>query len=91
MASKKVKSVGPHWVAGNTPINVGSYTRVKPKVDLSQCTGCLLCFVFCPDGAISFHGDKKPVVDFNLCKSCGICVHECPKKAIEMSTVESNE
>ena len=86
----KFKGVGPHWPAGNTPLNVGSYTRIKPKIDVSQCSGCRLCFVFCPDGAITMQDDKDPVVDFNLCKACGICVNECPKKIIEMTTVESN-
>jgi len=89
VTKKEAKSVGPHWVAGNTPLNVGSYTRIKPRIDLSQCSGCLLCFVYCPDGAISVTDDGKGVrVDFNLCKACGICAYECPKKAIKMESTE---
>lgn len=85
---KDTRNVGPHWIAGNTPLNVGSYTRIKPAIDM-ECTGCLLCFVYCPDGAISVVEEgKKVAVDFNLCKACGICAYECPQKAIRMVSTE---
>lgn len=87
--ARETRGVGPHWPAGNTPLNVGSYTRIKPKIDLRQCSGCRLCFVFCPDGAISMAGDRNPVVDVDLCKACGICVTECPKRIIEMVAMDN--
>ena len=77
---------GPHWRAGEIPINVGDWNKVKPVFN-DKCNGCLLCWLLCPDGAIIQMGDKKVAVDNRLCKSCGICAYECPVKAIEMVAV----
>ena len=78
---------GPHWKAGNIPTNVGDWNNIKPVIH-DKCSGCLLCWLLCPDGAIMQTGDKKVAVDNRLCKGCGICANECPLKAIEMVRVE---
>lgn len=84
-----INNIGPHWPAGNTPISVGTYSNIKPVIDTERCSVCLLCWLYCPDGAISIQDNgKKLAVDFALCKSCGICVNECPIKAIELLPVE---
>ena len=86
-----ITNPGPHWPAGNTPINVGTYSNIKPVIDTERCNGCLLCWLFCPDGAISVQGKgngEKVAVDYDLCKSCGICVRECPRKAVELLRIE---
>ncbi len=44
-----------------------------------HCNACGTCFVFCPDGAITW--DDGPTVDLEFCKGCGICVAECPGHA----------
>ena len=44
-----------------------------------HCNECGTCFVFCPDGAITW--EEGPVVDLEFCKGCGICVTECPGHA----------
>lgn len=43
---KKTIHVGPHWPGGDTPINVGSYTKIKPVVDEKRCTAP--CKQACP-------------------------------------------
>ncbi len=53
MSTSAVKSErnshpGPHWAAGVTPINVGSYTKIKPLIDESLCIGP--CGLTCPAG-----------------------------------------
>jgi len=55
-----------------------------------RCGACLLCWLFCPDGAISVQGNGKKKLEVNndLCKACGICVQECPLKAIELLPIE---
>jgi NADPH-dependent glutamate synthase beta subunit-like oxidoreductase/Pyruvate/2-oxoacid:ferredoxin oxidoreductase delta subunit len=45
-----------------------------------HCNECGTCFVFCPDGAITW--EDGPVVDLEFCKGCGICVVECPGRAM---------
>ncbi len=60
----------------------GSWRTFKPIVVAEKCTGCGLCWLFCPEPAI-FEG--KPVkIDLRYCKGCGICSNECPVKAIIM-------
>lgn len=41
-----------------------------------HCNACGTCFIFCPDGAITWH--EGPVIDYEFCKGCGLCVTECP-------------
>ncbi|RLI05540.1 pyruvate ferredoxin oxidoreductase, partial [Candidatus Bathyarchaeota archaeon] len=44
---------------------------------------CLLCWIFCPDGAV-IRAEKKVSINYEYCKGCGICANECPVKAITM-------
>ncbi|MFC1992388.1 4Fe-4S binding protein [Chloroflexota bacterium] len=86
----KTSPPGPHWPAGDAPINIGDWFKLKPVFN-EKCTYCLLCWLLCPDGAIIQLGDKKLGVDESLCKNCGICVQECPIKAVEMVSKSNNE
>ena len=54
----------------------------RPVIDEPRCTRCLLCFVLCPEGAISLTPDNLPKVDYDHCKGCLVCVRECPPAAI---------
>jgi NADPH-dependent glutamate synthase beta subunit-like oxidoreductase/Pyruvate/2-oxoacid:ferredoxin oxidoreductase delta subunit len=51
-----------------------------------QCTGCGICWFFCPDVAISLDPDAQPKVhiDMEHCKGCGLCATVCPRGIIEM-------
>jgi len=89
LQEKESRYPGPQWPAGDIPINVGSYSDTKPVIDKSRCSSCLLCWLYCPDGAISIsEEDNKPIVNDDLCKSCGICVYECPLKIITLQSIE---
>lgn len=61
----------------------GGWRTLKPVINLSKCTRCMLCWLFCPDMAIVWNG-RDVVVNYDYCKGCGICAHECPVKAIDM-------
>jgi len=61
----------------------GDWRAFRPVVDIEKCTGCLLCWIYCPEPAI-VQKDKKVRVDYDFCKGCGICAEECPVKAITM-------
>ncbi|MCP4652401.1 MAG: 4Fe-4S dicluster domain-containing protein [Candidatus Omnitrophica bacterium] len=63
----------------------GSWRSLKkPKYLKTNCIGCKLCKLICPEGCIE--GKEKNQYDTNLdyCKGCGLCVYICPKKDIEM-------
>lgn len=50
--------------------------EIERCLSCGHCNTCGTCFVFCPDGAITW--DNGPVIDYEFCKGCGICVAECP-------------
>lgn len=60
-------------------------SRQKPVINHEKCTFCLLCWIYCPDGAIVRRQDKVEV-DYYHCKGCGICSYECPSGAIKMKS-----
>jgi len=66
----------------------GSWRTFCPEVDYSKCTRCTLCWIYCPDAAITRQGDDSPKIDYDYCKGCGICANECPAKAITMKREE---
>ena len=47
-----------------------------------NCSGCGLCNISCPVGAISMKSDKEgfqyPVINQNKCVDCGLCRRICP-------------
>ncbi len=51
-------------------------TEIERCLSCGHCNTCGTCFMFCPDGAITW--DNGPVIDYEFCKGCGICVAECP-------------
>ncbi len=80
----KKRIPGPVSRAGTIPTRMGSWSTTKPVLK-GRCTFCLLCWIFCPEGAISQDEENKKVL-FNDedCKGCGICAVECPTRAIKM-------
>jgi pyruvate ferredoxin oxidoreductase delta subunit len=74
--------------AGHLVTKNAGWRSSRPKVDLARCTGCLQCYLHCPDGVIS-RVEKGIMIDFDFCKGCGICARMCAVCAIEME-VESS-
>jgi NADPH-dependent glutamate synthase beta subunit-like oxidoreductase/Pyruvate/2-oxoacid:ferredoxin oxidoreductase delta subunit len=54
--------------------------EIERCLSCGHCNSCGTCFVFCPDGVITW--DEGPVIDLEFCKGCGICVAECPGHAV---------
>jgi 2-oxoacid:acceptor oxidoreductase delta subunit (pyruvate/2-ketoisovalerate family) len=61
----------------------------KPAVHLEACVNCLLCWQFCPDGAIRTEQAVFLGVDYDYCKGCELCVAVCPTHALEMVDEET--
>lgn len=91
--SKKLDEwpLAPQLDSGHlTASNAGWRTR-WPEVTEGLCNACGLCFVFCPDAAITLDANGIPRIEPDWCKGCGICAIECPKDAIEMMAEEIKE
>lgn len=61
--------------------NTGAWRTVRPDANLEKCTKCKLCWLYCPEAAITWQ--DGPRFDYTICKGCLICANECPAKAIE--------
>lgn len=71
--------------AGNSvQVETGGWRSQVPVIDTSKCSGCLLCYFYCPDASIVIENGRAVAIDLAHCKGCGICAHECPEKAILM-------
>lgn len=61
----------------------GTWRAERPVVDVSGCSHCMLCWLFCPEGAIETEGGRFVGFDLDHCKGCGLCAAECPPGVIE--------
>lgn len=55
--------------------------------DSSKCSGCSLCTVKCPVGAIAMKekdGKRYADIDLDKCIGCGVCKRFCPKGSIKL-------
>ncbi len=66
------------------PLTGGWRMGKKPAVHLDRCVNCLLCWQFCPDGAVIIQGNMFLGFDYDFCKGCEICDAVCPTQAVHM-------
>ena len=66
------------------PYKPGTLPELIPVWDKNLCVRCALCYIYCPDAAISRLDDGFFGVDKNLCTGCGICHRECWFGAVSM-------
>ena len=70
------------------PFKPGTRPERVPVWDKNLCARCALCYIFCPDAAISRQEDGYFAAELELCKGCGICHRECWFGAITMQEVD---
>lgn len=84
------------FAAGYLTVKNAGWRNIRPVVHPETCTGCLKCYLYCPDGAV-FKVDNDPTdpgsvnrtdttvaIDLDFCKGCGICARSCAAGSIEM-------
>ncbi len=64
--------------------SIGLCEADRAVVDETLCTGCNICAVICPFGAIEKNEVGIAQVNEDLCKGCGLCSASCPERAISM-------
>lgn len=76
----------PSYLGGHLVSKNAGWRNERPVIDLDACTGCLQCYLYCPDGAIYRRGAAaEPLaIDYDFCKGCGICAKACRFGAIGM-------
>lgn len=67
---------------------LAQHSNVAPVVDQSNCTGCKMCYKWCPAGAITVEGHKA-FIDAKICIGCGKCIIVCPEKTIHIQWDET--
>ncbi len=73
------------YAVSNSPQrHTGSWRQFRPVLQPEKCTQCWLCFVWCPEAAISLDHNEFPIVDYDVCKGCLLCSHECPTHAFSV-------
>jgi 2-oxoacid:acceptor oxidoreductase delta subunit (pyruvate/2-ketoisovalerate family) len=71
------------------PRTGGWRTGKRPEVELTSCVNCLLCWLYCPDSAITLDGTTFTGFDYDYCKGCELCAEVCPVAAITMVEEQS--
>ena len=60
----------------------GGWRTELPVIELAKCKRCFLCYLYCPEAAMTLDAENFPHVDYDHCKGCMICYEECPTDAI---------
>jgi pyruvate ferredoxin oxidoreductase gamma subunit len=73
------------YAAANSPSRrTGNWRQFRPVLDEDECNRCWLCFVWCPEAAITLDENELPHVNYDVCKGCLLCAHECPTHAFRV-------
>ena len=73
------------YALSNSPERkTGNWRQFRPVLQPELCSQCWICFVRCPEAAISLDAQEYPVVDYDVCKGCLLCAHECPTQAFRV-------
>ncbi|OGB90777.1 hypothetical protein A2625_07020 [candidate division WOR-1 bacterium RIFCSPHIGHO2_01_FULL_53_15] len=60
--------------------HTGGWRSERPRWIPETCIQCMICWIACPDVAVTTKDGKMTGFDYDHCKGCGICAFECPTK-----------
>lgn len=66
------------------------HSSVKPWIEVTTCTGCGECILWCPENAIAMNGNVA-AIDGKICIGCGECLTVCRFNAVKYNWKTSNE
>ena len=75
--------VGTSFQAGHLITKNAGWRNDKPVINVEQCSNCLQCYMYCPDGVI-YKEESHVAIDYDFCKGCAICTTVCKFGAIHM-------
>jgi pyruvate ferredoxin oxidoreductase delta subunit len=88
MAELTWKDIKPGFLVstpgGAKGYRTGDWRSQQPEYNKDRCVKCGVCYIFCPDTAVSVGADGYVEFSDFYCKGCGICARECPTGAITM-------
>ncbi len=61
------------------------------QIDRDKCTGCVVCTLACPAGAIRVKDNVAQIFREDLCIDCGECSRVCPEHAVQSMTSKSKD
>ncbi|MGV8151428.1 MAG: 4Fe-4S dicluster-binding protein [Candidatus Woesearchaeota archaeon] len=95
LKNKNEISIGARAVGGSSQdFDTGTWRAMRPIIDKDKCINCMLCYIYCPDNALTILKEGKdgnPIltgVDLKHCKGCSICSQVCPVHCIKMISEE---
>jgi ferredoxin/coenzyme F420-reducing hydrogenase delta subunit len=83
------KALGP---SRSTRVGNGTAPFGMVRINGDQCTGCGLCSMDCPTGALTFSpvgedGSYRILFRHDRCAGCGLCRKSCPEGAVTMERI----
>jgi len=66
------------------------HSSMKPRIEITKCTGCGQCIIWCPENAITMNGSMA-VINEKICIGCGECLTVCNFNAVKYNWKTSNE
>ncbi|MDZ7330346.1 MAG: DUF362 domain-containing protein [candidate division KSB1 bacterium] len=66
------------------------HSSMKPRIEITRCTGCGECILWCPETAITMNGNVA-VINEKICIGCGECLTVCRFDAVKYNWKTSSE
>jgi uncharacterized Fe-S center protein len=66
------------------------HSSMKPRIEITRCTGCGQCILWCPENAITMNGNVA-VINEKICIGCGECLTVCNFDAVKYNWKTSND